>query len=624
MEWTQFIQEARSWISPIPVKIGMTVLNFSDSRTWHEALIIQSLFVCEFTKNDALRNPAQMKQWLITIASLDVGVLGKQLKTIANEIRHYASSWSVFDYNTFKEYCGCSFLGMFFSPIKDYLVSFLEDPIADTLRVLLQWGCFLTRITLDSAFSPSFAEFISVEDRLKALEPDGWWVKLRDVLLPIALRYQPEVESFHPHFSDGASANVPKALGIWGKTRLAFHFTDQQRYLLWKCGWNTMDLPVEDRSPLCRLVFVPKGIDSQRLICEEPASNMFLQQGVKDDIYSWLKYDHELSRHIDLEDQTKQRDWACQASKSLSYATLDLSSASDSVSWSLVEYVFAGTELLEELRLTRTEEVSDFHGFSTKLSKFAPMGSALCFPTECLIFYGICKLACITSGVAADVGVYGDDLIVPRVCEDLVIELLTHFGFTVNEKKSFFGYERFKESCGGEYFDGISVAPLYIPRKFSFPSDDSHDYFRLHPENQPMLVDFVNTLFNRGFHESRKFLLLSYVLPCFPGVRFADNCVQGIYSPVATNFHLKTRWNKVLQRLEFRVAVLRNVGEIIVDDDVRYLLTLIALSRTTRDRLLFPEDSLNVVLSTQLQSLVWVWEGSNSDLEDAYWSPLMG
>ena len=164
---------------------------------------------------------------------------------------------------------------------------------------------------------------------------------------------------------------------------------------------------------------------------------------------------------------------ARRASLNLDHATIDLSEASDSVSWDLVEYVLHGTKLLECLRNTLTEGVLMPDGATYKLRKFAPMGSALCFPVECLIFLGIALLACKRMAVRPSVGVYGDDIIVPGEAEEEITFLLGHFGFLVNDKKSFWYNERFKESCGGEYFDGIDITPLYIPRRFRFPESTS-------------------------------------------------------------------------------------------------------------------------------------------------------
>lgn len=597
MEWIQFIQAVPAMLEPLPFKLKGEVVTDDDRKTWLHALVLQCCYCAELDENSCLRNPDQLKQWLFSIASVDIGVLGKELKTYAIAIRHYASQWAVYDYSTFKEYCGGVSFGRFFSPVKDYLSSFLANPTADTLRVLLQWTCFLTRITLETGFVPTSVDYLATEDRLEGLVPDETWDELRSILFPIAQRY--EAKDFSPVFSNGANSDVPRSLGLWGKIRYGWHVNANQRYFLHRAGWEVSSCP-EEEALNCKLVFVPKGIDSKRAICEEPAFNMYLQQALKNNVYSWFKHDTLLRRYIDLEDQSSQRARAQHASFTQTHATLDLSEASDSVSWRLVEYVFSGSSLFEDLRLTRTEKVLLPDGKLRNLSKFAPMGSALCFPTECLIFLGICLLGCKRVGVYPSIGVYGDDLIVPHEAEDCIAQLLNHFGFLLNEKKSFWGYEPFKESCGGEYYDGIDVTPLYIPRKFSGSVDSR-------PELMSTYCDFANLLFRRGFRWMRRYLLSHLLLPSFPGVLFGPTGNGTLQSLQPTNFHLKERWNSEWQIFEVRHQYLTDVGDEVEDDDARYFFALTALRDTRRQSLLFPEDRIDVKLTLPRQGIRWKW-----------------
>jgi hypothetical protein len=495
--------------------------------------------------------------------------------------------------------------------VKDYITSFLTDPGADTLRVLLQWTCFLTRITLTTGFTLDVTEFQNVEDRLSGLVPDTLWDELRSVMFPLARSFE-MTGVFRPTFSQGASSDSPKSLGMWGKVKEGWHVTSNHRYLLHLAGWNVSDCPEEEPRD-CKLIFVPKGIDSQRAICEEPVFSMFLQQGVLDQLQSWFRKNPLISRSINLEDQSIQRERARQASLSLNQATVDLSAASDSVAWSLVEYVFAGTKLLECLRLTRTETTLLPSGDRIKLAKFAPMGSKMCFPTECLVFLGICLLGCKRKGVHPSIGVYGDDLIIPVEAEEEISSLLSHFGFQLNEKKSFWGYERFKESCGGEYLDGVDVTPLYIPRKFLVAAGDPH------PESLETYTDFCNNLYLRSYKMMRRYLLSNIILPLFPGVLFSNTVEKGIFSTHATNFHLRKRWNSAYQREEVRHQRIKNVGDRIGDDEARYFLLQIQYSVTTRTMLLYPEDRIDVDLSLLQLGVGWCWSPTDSDCcpEDA-------
>ena len=94
------------------------------------------------------------------------------------------------------------------------------------------------------------------------------------------------------------------------------------------------------------------------------------------------------------------------------------------------------------------DSLDKFGNHEIRLKKFAPMGSALCFPIECIIFGSIVRLANREKGVNTEFRVYGDDLVVDDRIFLKVIELLEVFGFRVNVDKTFFPYHPFKESCG--------------------------------------------------------------------------------------------------------------------------------------------------------------------------------
>lgn len=605
MEWIQFIQEVPALLAPLPLSVQGEIASQSDRNTWFHALVLQCCYCAELNGSCNLRSPNQMKQWILTIAKLDVGILGKHLKMCASMIRHYPSEWDVMSYNDFKDHCEWSDMGLFFSPVKDYFIAYLANPSPETLSVLLQWTCFLTRITLETGFTSSSKEFLESEERLKGLVPSPLWDDLRDVLYPIASTYH--ADDFRPVFSSGANADSPKALGLWGKVKYGWSVNPHQRYLLNQYGWAMENCP-EEEFRCCRLVFVPKGIDSRRAICEEPSFSMFLQQGVLRNIDRWFSRDPLIGRYINLHDQEVQRSRARHASVSLNLATLDLSAASDSVCWRLVEHVFHGSELFEDLFLTRTESVLLPEGETIKLEKFAPMGSALCFPVECLIFLGICLLGCKRSGARYTIGVYGDDLIVPVEAEDEIVFLLTQFGFIVNTKKSFWGYERFKESCGGEYMDGVDVTPLYIPRNFKGPSEQD-------PQLIETYTDLSNSLFQRTFRWMRRYLLSTLLLPNFPGALFSTHGEGAITSMCATNYHLRERWNWKLQRLEVRHQCLQDDGDEIADDEVKYFLTLLRYRDTRRCSLLFPEDEIRVKLNLKRLTLGWRWAPKEDSLD---------
>jgi hypothetical protein len=87
------------------------------------------------------------------------------------------------------------------------------------------------------------------------------------------------------------------------------------------------------------------------------------------------------------------------------------------------------------------------------------MGNGYTFELETLIFAAISSA--VTGGVVGeDVLVYGDDILVANDQARNVMSALSCLGFTPNMKKSFYTGP-FRESCGGDYFEGIGVRPYF-------------------------------------------------------------------------------------------------------------------------------------------------------------------
>ena len=136
------------------------------------------------------------------------------------------------------------------------------------------------------------------------------------------------------------------------------------------------------------------------------------------------------------------------------------------------------------------------------------MGSALCFPVEAMVFltvvlYGIeQKLGTpLTRGSIQDlqgkVRVYGDDIICPVDCVADVIAALELFGFKVNRSKSFWTGQ-FRESCGGEFFDGFDVTPVKFRREFPTSHHDASEVIAL--------VEFRNLCYFKELWQTARYL----------------------------------------------------------------------------------------------------------------------
>lgn len=200
---------------------------------------------------------------------------------------------------------------------------------------------------------------------------------------------------------------------------------------------------------------VPKSAKTLRACAKEPSINGYYQLGVG----SFLK-DCLRSKGIDLfNGQDYHREMARKASLTGAFSTIDLTSASDTIAYSLVKLVLPRKwfEYLDRLRSPMTLVGKKWY----KLSKFSSMGNGYTFELESLIFYAISKV--ISPGLCAgeDLFVYGDDIIVPTDVAPRIIQALKLLGFTPNDSKTFLEGP-FRESCGGDFFNGVGVRAAYL------------------------------------------------------------------------------------------------------------------------------------------------------------------
>jgi hypothetical protein len=225
-----------------------------------------------------------------------------------------------------------------------------------------------------------------------------------------------------------------------------------------------------------KVIDVPKTMKSPRIIAIEPTCMQYAQQAISLEIVRVLEEDHYLSPLIGFSDQLANRQMARKGSLKGDLATLDLSEASDRVSWRLVQALFRyHPTIAEGLDATRSRTAFvQGHGI-IPLSKYASMGSGLCFPVEAMVFLTIVLMvlcrdlklqlnADILKYVRGNVRVYGDDIIVPVEIARSVIRELEAFGLKVNSNKSFWT-GKFRESCGGDYYDGEDVTVVRIRSK---------------------------------------------------------------------------------------------------------------------------------------------------------------
>jgi len=209
-----------------------------------------------------------------------------------------------------------------------------------------------------------------------------------------------------------------------------------------------------------RVVTVPKSAKTDRVIAIEPCMNIYIQKGIGGCIRKRLE-----RVGVNLDDQALNQELARLGSIDGSLCTVDLSSASDTISRDLVEYLLP-PDWFEAMDQSRSKRGTLPSGELITYQKFSSMGNGFTFELESLIFWALCAsvLDHHPEEMERRLGVYGDDLIFSSSRYTDVQSLLRFCGFLVNPKKSFHTGP-FRESCGKHYFQGVDVSPFYFRDK---------------------------------------------------------------------------------------------------------------------------------------------------------------
>jgi len=228
--------------------------------------------------------------------------------------------------------------------------------------------------------------------------------------------------------------------------------------------YRSMD---RNKIPTNKLVLVPKDSRGPRTICAEPLEFQFIQQGLARNIVHFLETISPCKGQINFTSQEVNRALALSSSADCKFATLDLKDASDLVSLELVRLLFP-KGIFARLDATRSDCTLLPNGEVIALKKFAPMGSALCFPIESMVFYAVCCAALLSKGVPFNVAVrsvfvYGDDIIVTNEHWPDVVMALEEVGLAVNIEKCCVG-PIFRESCGMDALCGVPVTPVRVKK----------------------------------------------------------------------------------------------------------------------------------------------------------------
>jgi hypothetical protein len=207
------------------------------------------------------------------------------------------------------------------------------------------------------------------------------------------------------------------------------------------------------------------------------------------------------------------------------------------------------------------------------MRKFAPMGSAVTFPVQSIVYACMAIASVLVSegltsthrlssrridNAARRVRVFGDDIIVPTTALGDLREYLAFAGLKVNTDKTF-GKGKFRESCGIDAYDGYDVSIPYLKSPSSKVSNT----------NFGSVLDVSNNYFRKGFWHVADWLrsLADPHWDRLPVVAYATqpaiNDSEDLYRegglPGWESFsgellsRLPHRWNAKLQREEVRI-----------------------------------------------------------------------
>lgn len=301
--------------------------------------------------------------------------------------------------------------------------------------------------------------------------------------------------------------------------------------------------------PLSRLCFVPKDSRGPRIICCEPKELMFIQQGVQRNLTVLLERRSE--GRINFIDQSINANLALTSSETGMHATVDMKDASDRVSTELVMLVFPlwAHRYLHALRSHGTI-LPDGQIFVDH-AKFAPMGSAICFPIESAIFWSVCVAAAVSCGYSyLDAKrasyVYGDDIVIHPEVFPALQRICAKVGLLLNLDKTYVSGP-FRESCGTDAWMGENVTPLKIRKDLASRT--------LNGSTAAAICEYSSNCLAANYRQTGLYLK-ALVEEKYPGIPFTlrpIGCLH-VVSPhdvwMGNNPTLRTRVNESTRTLE--------------------------------------------------------------------------
>ena len=386
------------------------------------------------------------------------------------------------------------FLGGFLELVFDRVTGILlTDPSIAAIQAIRQLTRLCSKVSLKCSFArekAAYDDYVRVDAELEETQKTWSESNISDFQRVSRLlfgRTLSRMDNLHasgalvPKHGPGATAdrlrgNAKFSMSEW-TWRLetgGFHSVDflmpNQKYWL---GLDRVQFAEPGNERPSRVIAVPKTLKTPRIIAIEPTCMQYTQQAIAEPLVRYLEHDKCSGYLMGFTRQEPNQKLARRGSYDGSLATLDLSEASDRVSNQLVlELCHGFTHLSDAVQACRSWR-ADVPGYGyTPLTKFASMGSALCFPVEAMVFATVvfigiqnARESLLTEkdiqSFSGKVRIYGDDIIVPVEYAESVISALNLYGFKVNSHKSFWN-GKFRESCGKEYFAGHDVSIVKV------------------------------------------------------------------------------------------------------------------------------------------------------------------
>jgi len=376
------------------------------------------------------------------------------------------------------------FLGWWLAQIFDSFGCERSDASADALSKLRQtlYLFYKLELPIDTDQANDVINLFRdtdsrLPDKMPALDSTMSWIvsEAKNLIHRVLAPVDPLGIDFVPRHGPGSVATGEKCYEkpffkrIYSRLEKSFPLADYFFFNYSHLCDRIQDLETYEsrESGTAKVVLVPKDSRGPRLISCEPLELQWIQQGLMRSMVKAISRHPMTSSQVNFVDQTINRRLALEGSLGRPVATLDMKEASDRVSLCLVERLFPRT-WFDALYACRSSATRLPSGEVVMLKKFAPMGSAVCFPVESLVFWALSVAVIMNTNpdisrwnACSQVFVFGDDLIVPLKDQEKVRHHLPKLDLLFNDGKCCVAGS-FRESCGCDAYKGIDVTPLRI------------------------------------------------------------------------------------------------------------------------------------------------------------------